>query len=161
MSTLNDLRGTDHWDARRIALVVVAVALVSWAGYLSFALPTSYTVSSWSLAWAGFDVLLAALLAATGWLALRRRPEVVLAAVAAAGMLGADAWFDVTTANSGDRLGSLLSAVLVELPLAVALVVAAARRVHELATATNMITTRTPPVKVAGPNPQHVPEGRR
>src|SRR6476620_6484858 len=104
MSTLHDLRGTDHWDARRIALVVVAVALISWAAYLSFALPTSYMVSSWSLAWAGFDVLVAALLAATGWLALRRRPEVVLTAVAAAGMLGADAWFDVTTANSGDRL---------------------------------------------------------
>jgi len=48
-------------------------------------------------------------------------------------MLGADAWFDVTTANAGDRLGSVLSAVLVELPLAVALVVAAARRVRELA----------------------------
>ncbi|WP_460934080.1 hypothetical protein [Phycicoccus ginsengisoli] len=42
----------------------------------------------------------------------------------------AAAWFDVTTANSADRLGSVPSPALVELPLALALVVAAARRVH-------------------------------
>ncbi|WP_406830559.1 hypothetical protein ABEG17_16420 [Pedococcus sp. KACC 23699] len=92
------------------------------------------------------DLLLSALLAATGWLALRRRPEVVLAAVAAAGMLGADAWFDVATANSGDRLSSVLSAVLVELPLATTLVVVAARRVHQLAGA----SSSTLPVSRAG-----------
>lgn len=134
MSVIHDLR--DHArprDTRRLVLLVAAAALVPWAAYLGVSLPTSYTVSTWSLAWVGFDVLVAALLAATAWLGLRRRPEFVLAAVAAAGMLGADAWFDVTTANAGDRLGSVLSAVLVELPLAVALTVAAGRRVRELA----------------------------
>jgi hypothetical protein len=136
MSVIRDLR--DHArprDTRRILLLAAAAALLPWAAYLGVSLPTSYTVSTWSLAWVGFDVLVAALLAATAWLGLLRRPEFVLAAVAAAGMLAADAWFDVTTANAGDRLGSVLSALLVELPLAVALVVAAARRVRELARA--------------------------
>lgn len=136
MSLVQDLR--DHAHPRgtgRLLLLVAAVGLVPWAAYLGVSLPTRYTVSTWSLAWVGFDVLVAALLAATAWLGLRRRPEFALAAVAAAGVLGADAWFDVTTANAGDRLGAVLSAVLVELPLAVVLVVAAARRVHELARA--------------------------
>ena len=134
MSVTHDLRDQARpRDTRRLLLLVAAGALVPWAAYLGVSLPTRYTVSTWSLAWVGFDVLVAALLAATAWLGLRRRPEFALAAVAAAGMLGADAWFDVTTANSGDRLGSVLSAVLVELPLAAALVVAAARRVRDLA----------------------------
>ncbi|HET8765767.1 MAG TPA: hypothetical protein VFM86_00425 [Pedococcus sp.] len=136
MSVIHDLRDRERpTRLRRLLLLVAAAALVPWAAYLGVSLPTRYTVSTWSLAWVGFDVLVAALLAATAWLGLRRRPEFALAAVAAAGMLGADAWFDVTTANAGDRLGSVLSAVLVELPLAVALVVVAARRVHELARA--------------------------
>ncbi|MFC8500963.1 hypothetical protein ACFUC1_01290 [Pedococcus sp. NPDC057267] len=134
MSVIHELREHVHpEDTRRLLLLVAAAALVPWTAYLGVSLPTRYTVSTWSLAWVGFDVLVAALLAVTAWLGLRRRPEFVLAAVAAAGMLGADAWFDVATANTGDRLGSVLSAVLVELPLAVALVVTAGRRVRELA----------------------------
>ena len=102
-------------------LVGSAVVLVPWIAYLALTLPRAYVAHNWDRTWAGFDVLLLVLMVATavfGWL---RRQVVVLTAFATGMLLVADAWFDVMTAGSKDVTESILTAVLVELPLAAVL----------------------------------------
>ena len=74
-------------------LALVAVALVPWTLWLTFSLPSKHVTHHYDLAWVGFDVALAA-------------------------MLVCDAWFDVVTSTSGERLEAILQAGLAELPLA-------------------------------------------
>ncbi len=45
-------------------------------------------------------------------------PEVGLLATVTATMLVLDAWFDVNTSSHADRMGAVLSALFIELPLA-------------------------------------------
>jgi Na+/phosphate symporter len=101
---------------RRFVLVaaVGSLVLVPWIGVLAVTLPHRYVAVHWTLAWVGFDTALLLALAATSFLAWRGRPLMVC-----------DAWFDTTTANRSDRGVSVLSALLLELPMAVLLVVAA------------------------------------
>jgi len=60
-------------------------------------LPRHATFTHYRGVWVGFDIGLIGVLATTAVLALRGRPQVVLAATAAATMLLVDAWFDVMT----------------------------------------------------------------
>jgi hypothetical protein len=71
-------------------------------------LPASVSARHWPLAWTGLDVVMAAGLAATAWLAIRRDRRLAFPAVSTATLLLADAWFDVCTAPSG---GPLLMAI--------------------------------------------------
>ncbi|GIL31019.1 hypothetical protein [Actinocatenispora comari] len=116
------------------AFAIAAAAMLPWLAVLARTLPTSTRAHNWSLAWIGFDVLLALGLAATGALAWRRHRGVVVTATATATMLVVDAWFDVlTSAPGGDLDQALLLAACCELPLAagcLALGVAAARRLR-------------------------------
>ena len=99
--------------------VVLAVATVPWIVLLWGTLPSHAVSSHYRLAWVGFDLLLVAALARTGWVAWHGRDHVELPAVAAATLLVVDAWFDVLTATGrADVAVALLLAVLVELPLA-------------------------------------------
>ncbi|TWP34315.1 hypothetical protein [Leekyejoonella antrihumi] len=110
---------------RRIALGVAAVSsvlLVPWVVYLAFHLPERHLAPNWTLTWVGFDIGLILLFALTAFLAWKRRILVVLTAFAAGFMLLADAWFDTTTAGSDGRLEAILSAVLIEIPLAIFLI---------------------------------------
>ena len=122
--------------ARRRFLTLLSVAtlvLVPWIVVLAVTLPHRYIASHWTLAWVGFDVALLVSLARTAWFGWRRRQAVVPAALLSAALLVCDAWFDVTTATPGSDLAiSAASAVLLELPLAVLLVVSA----HHLMRAT-------------------------
>ena len=104
-----------------------AAVLVPWIVYLTRSLPRTYLLTGWSSAWVGFDLLLTGAFATTGLLARRHHPLWPSAAFASAALLVADAWFDVMTAGTGDLLVPVLSAVLLELPLAALLV---ARAVH-------------------------------
>ena len=97
---------------------LAAVAMVPWIGYLAATLPGTYAATDWDAAWIGFDALLVVLLAATGWLTFVRHPARVLAGFGAAMLLLADAWFDVTTATGSDQWGAIVTAVVLELPLA-------------------------------------------
>lgn len=112
---------------RRFVLVaaVGSLVLVPWIGFLAVTLPHRYVAVHWTLAWVGFDTALLLALAATSFLAWRGRPLMVVPALVAATLLVCDAWFDTTTANRSDRGVSALSALLLELPMAVLLVVAA------------------------------------
>jgi hypothetical protein len=123
MSTLNEPRAetaglatTPGWVAPVFA--VLGVATVPWTIYLATTLPTHAHTQNYRLAWVGFDVMLVVALLATAYLAWRGNRLVGLLAAATATMLVVDAWFDVTTSAAVDRLGAVLAAGLIELPLA-------------------------------------------
>lgn len=82
-------------------VAVSAAVLLPWAGYLAATLPHEITARHWPLAWTGLDVAMAAGLAATAWLAVRRDRRLAFPAGSTAALLLADAWFDVCTAPAG------------------------------------------------------------
>jgi hypothetical protein len=118
---------------RRRTVVVTATALLclgllAWASQLAANLPSRYVTGHWDVAWVGFDVMIAAGMAATAVSIWRGSTAAPGLALATAVMLVCDAWFDVSTANgTADLLTSLLTAVLVELPLAASGIVLAHR----------------------------------
>jgi hypothetical protein len=120
------------WDAVLVVIVGSCIVLAAWIGVLAVTLPSFYHTGTWRGAWVGFDVGLLAAFAATGWTAWRRRQLLIVCLVVLATLLVCDAWFDVVldVATSGFQ-ASLLSAVLVELPLA-ALAIYLARRLLRL-----------------------------
>jgi len=101
-----------RWLVRLIA--ASAAVLVPWAAYLAVSLPASVSARHWPAAWAGLDVVMAAGLAATAWLAVRRDRRMAFPAVATAALLLADAWFDVCTAPAGGPLVMALADMSVE-----------------------------------------------
>src|SRR5262249_47570010 len=72
-------------------------------------------------AWAGFDVMLAIVLLATGVCVLLRSPFLAVTAAAAASFLVIDAWFDIMTSPPGSQFAeALIMGAVAELPLAAA-----------------------------------------
>src|ERR1700691_3108840 len=108
-----------RWDLLLVLIICGCIVLAAWIGYLAVILPTSYRARSWRGAWVGFDLAELAAFAATGWAAWRRRQVLIICLVVLATLLCCDAWFDVVldALTSGCEL-SLLSAVVIELPLA-------------------------------------------
>jgi hypothetical protein len=131
---------TAQYERRRtIVLALIAtccLALAAWTGLLAATLPHYYRAGGWRGAWVGFDIVLLAVFAATGWAAWRRRQVLIICLVVLATLLCCDAWFDVVldSHTKGFEV-SLLSAVIVELPLAL-LAIAAARRLFRMTIAT-------------------------
>ncbi len=109
-------------------VIVCCVCLAAWIGLLAATLPRSFQTGAWRGAWVGFDVAELAAFAAVGWALWRRRQILIVCLVVLATLLCCDAWFDVVldARTSGFWL-SLLSAILIELPLA-ALAIVIARR---------------------------------
>ncbi|MFG2820428.1 hypothetical protein ACGFX4_13460 [Kitasatospora sp. NPDC048365] len=105
-------------------LLVCCAVLLPWIGYLAANLPVRYESRQWRAAWVGFDVALLCALAATAWYGWRRRQLLVPWAQAAAVLLLCDAWFDVLLSwGTRDLRAALLTALLLELPLAALLLV--------------------------------------
>ncbi|WIM98616.1 hypothetical protein ACTOB_002220 [Actinoplanes oblitus] len=115
VSTLR--RPAPGWVAPLFA--VLGAATIPWTVYLSLTLPQRTHTGNYRVAWVGFDVLLVAGLLATAYLAWRGRPRVGLLAGATATLLVVDAWFDVTLSTRSELTSAILSAVLIETPLAV------------------------------------------
>lgn len=108
------------WDAVLVFIVASCIILAAWIGVLAVTLPRFYHTGTWRGAWVGFDVALLAAFAATGWTAWRRRQLLIISLVVLATLLLCDAWFDVVLdVRTAGFMASLLSALLVELPLAV------------------------------------------
>ena len=138
------------WDAILVFIVVSCVLLAAWIGLLAVTLPRVYHTGSWRWAWVGFDLALLAAFAATGWTAWRRRQLLIICLVVLATLLVCDAWFDVVLdVRTAGFLTSLLSALLVELPLAI-LAILMARRLLRLAIGQVMryegLTGQVPPL---------------
>jgi hypothetical protein len=110
------------------AAIVCAVALAAWIGVLEVKLPRDYRSGGWRAAWVGFDGALLLTFVATAWSAWRRRQMLIACLIVIATLLCCDAWFD-TTLDWGTRgfLVSLLSALLIELPLAAMALIGARR----------------------------------
>ena len=119
-----------------LALVIVCcVALAAWIGVLAATLPRYYRAGDWRGAWVGFDIALLLTFAAAAWAAWRRRQILIICLVVLATLLCCDAWFDVVldARTSGFEV-SLLSAILIELPLA-AVAIQGARRLVRITSA--------------------------
>jgi hypothetical protein len=120
------------WDLLLVLIMGGCIFLAGWIGYLAVSLPGFYRAGSWRGAWVGFDVALLGTFAATGWAAWRCRQILIICLVVLATLLLCDAWFDVVLdERTAGFLGSLLSALLVEVPVAV-LALLVARRLLKL-----------------------------
>jgi hypothetical protein len=95
-----------------------ALLLAPWIVWLIITLPSEQVATHWEIAWGGFDVALAALLAATAVTLKRRSPSAEIFAAMTGAFLLCDAWFDVMTSHGHTLIVALLEASLVELPLA-------------------------------------------
>jgi hypothetical protein len=105
----------------RLAALAVGLFLLPWCVVLGMTLPASTFVPDWSLAWMGLDFAEAVAALLTAVLLRRGSLRASLSAMAGAGVLFADAWFDVCTSAAGlPRLLAIGEAVLLELPLAAA-----------------------------------------
>jgi hypothetical protein len=121
--------GGERRRAVTLAVIIVCcVCLAAWIGLLAVTLPRSFQTGAWRGAWVGFDIAELGAFAATGWALWRRRQILIVCLIVLATLLCCDAWFDVVldARTSGFWL-SLLSAILIELPLA-GLAVMIARR---------------------------------
>ncbi|MCW2663064.1 MAG: hypothetical protein JWP83_4216 [Mycobacterium sp.] len=115
---------------RRIRLGLMiggSIAMVPWLGYLSMTLPANYVAHNWTATWVVFDILLVVFMLATALLGYLRRQLVVLAAFTAGVLLVCDAWFDLMTAGPDDVWISVVTALGIEVPLAILLIRGAVR----------------------------------
>ncbi|NNN01008.1 MAG: hypothetical protein HKL86_04165 [Acidimicrobiaceae bacterium] len=112
-------------------LIFVIVVLLAWIIYLMLDLPVTYRAQNWDVAWIGFDLGMLVSLGATAWALWYRRQLAIPAAIISATFMVIDAWFDVVTSQAGfDLDAALLSAFLVELPLAAYLTYFARRAIR-------------------------------
>ncbi len=114
------------------ALTVAAILETAWTVYIAFSLPRHYVAVHWAIAWVGLDVGEVATLLAAAWAAWKRRAILALFTSSAGTMLLVDAWFDITTARHGDQLQSSLSALLIEIPSAIALYWVTQRTIRQI-----------------------------
>jgi hypothetical protein len=115
-AVLTDDTRAVRWTGPLFALF--ALIMVPWTVYIGESLPRRQLSPHYDVSWAGFDVLLLAALAATSFFALRRSRYLSMAATATAVLLVVDAWFDLMTTPSSQIVQSIVSAAVVELPLA-------------------------------------------
>lgn len=121
MPSLRTIERIRKW--RTVLMLVCALALIPWTVYLAMTLPSHYVARNWVATWVGFDILLLAMLVLTALAGWKRRQLVFPTAFATGVLLICDAWFDVMTSQrGGDLTQALLSALLVELPLAFILI---------------------------------------
>jgi len=115
---------------RRIRLRLMvggSIAMVPWLGYLSWTLPANYVAHNWTLTWVGFDILLVAFMLATAVFGYLRRQVLLFAAFTSGVLLICDAWFDIMTAGPDDVWFSMVTALLIEVPLAIFMIRGAQR----------------------------------
>jgi hypothetical protein len=100
-------------------LAALGVGLVPWSLWLGLSLPSRKVTEDWDLAWAGFDMVLAASLLGTAVTLMRGSALLEAFAAATGALLVADAWFDIVTAGSSKERWFAVGLGLVgELPLA-------------------------------------------
>src|SRR2546430_16123160 len=83
------------------AFAILALGTVPWVIFLAVTLPRHATFAHYRGVWVGFDAALVVVLALTGFLAWRGRPQVALASTAAGTMLPVAAGLDGMTTPRG------------------------------------------------------------
>ena len=112
----------------RLSLMIgCSVAMIPWLVYLSVTLPQNYEAHNWPATWIGFDVLLVAFMLATAVFGYLRRQVLLFFAFTSGVLLICDAWFDLMTAGPDDLWLSVVTALLIEVPLAVFMIRGAQR----------------------------------
>jgi hypothetical protein len=112
----------------RLTLMIVgSIAMIPWLVYLSMTLPENYVAHNWTATWVGFDVLLMAFMVATAVFGYLRRQVLLFAAFTSGVLLICDAWFDLMTAGPNDLGLSIVTALLIELPLGIFMITGAQR----------------------------------
>ncbi|TCM47149.1 hypothetical protein [Kribbella sp. VKM Ac-2568] len=146
----------------RLALMLACVAaLIPWTVYLAVTLPSHYEARNWVATWVGFDVILLAMLVATAVFGWRRRLLLFPAAFASGVLLVCDAWFDVLTSQRGaDLVQALLTAFLVELPLAFILIAGPLRLLRYVAIRNGLVGAGVPMWRMPIPMPELWPQRR-
>jgi hypothetical protein len=115
---------------RRIRLGLMiggSIAMIPWLAYLSITLPANYVAHNWPATWIGFDILLVAFMVATAVSGYFRRQVVMFAAFTSGVLLICDAWFDLMTAGPKDVWVSVITALGIEVPLAILMIRGAVR----------------------------------
>ncbi len=108
--------------------MIACIVLLGWIIVLTLTLQRHYTATHWRFAWVGFDVMLLAAFAMTGWAFWRGRQIVIACLLVTATLLCCDAWFDVILdLGTIGVWESLASAAIIELPLAFVMFRAAQR----------------------------------
>ncbi len=112
--------------------IICCTVLAAWIVVLWLTLHRHFTATHWRLSWVGFDIVLLAAFAATGWAFWRGRQIVIAFLLITGTLLCCDAWFDVLLdLGTSDVWMSVASAVVIELPIAF-LMFNAARRLIRL-----------------------------
>jgi hypothetical protein len=112
----------------RLGLMIgCSIAMIPWLVYLSMTLPDNYVAHNWPATWVVFDILLVGFMAATAVLGYLRRQLLLLAAFTSGVLLICDAWFDLMTAGPDDVWVSVITALGIEVPLAVFMIRGALR----------------------------------
>ena len=94
------------------------IVLIPWTAWLFATLPQTELAAHWALARAGYDLVLAIVLAASAVALLRRWPVAEVLVSVTAALLLRDAWFNVLTARPAHSAVALGAAAGLELPLA-------------------------------------------
>jgi hypothetical protein len=125
---------------RTIFMAICVLALIPWTIYLAVTLPSHYVARNWVATWVGFDILLLTMLGLTALAGWKRKQFVFPTAFASGVLLVCDAWFDVMTSHTGhDLTQALLTAGIIELPLAFVLIAGPLRLLRYVAVRHGMI----------------------
>ena len=128
LSELEDPEVLARMRRIRLGLIVGGlIVMIPWIGYLSVTLPQKYVAHNWPVTWIGFDILLLGFMAATAVLGFMRRQLIVLTGFTTGVLLICDGWFDLMTAKPEDAAVSVLTAMLIQAPMAYLLISGALR----------------------------------
>ena len=112
-------------------MTACCLVLAAWIAILILTLPMRYTSHDWRGVWVGLDLAELAGFAATAWAAWHQRQILIFLMMVTGTLLVCDAWFDLALAyGSRGFIMSLVTALVVELPLAVLLFISARRLVR-------------------------------
>jgi hypothetical protein len=119
---------------RRFGLLFMTaccLTLAAWIAILILTLPMRYTSHDWRGVWVGLDLAELAGFVATAWAAWHQRQVLIVLMNVTGTLLVCDAWFDLALAyGSRGFTMSLVTALVVELPLAGLLFISARRLVR-------------------------------
>ena len=112
-------------------MTACCLVLAAWIAILILTLPMRYTSHDWRGVWVGLDLAELAGFAATAWAAWHQRQILIFLMMVTGTLLVCDAWFDLALAyGSRGFIMSLVTALVIELPLAVLLFISARRLVR-------------------------------